>query len=65
MNFEYSSNNRLEFTGNWFIDAGIMGFVRLMEDVYGFSISELRELVKNNEKKSTTAFFPLHTSTVN
>ena len=25
---------RLEFTGNWFIDAGILGFVNLMEEVY-------------------------------
>ena len=23
----------LEFTGNWFIDAGILGFVNLMEEV--------------------------------
>lgn len=25
----------LQFTGNWFIDAGILGFVNLMEEVYG------------------------------
>jgi len=25
----------LEFTGNWFIDLGILGFVNLMEEVYG------------------------------
>jgi len=24
---------KLKFTGNWFIDAGILGFVRLMEEV--------------------------------
>ena len=29
------NNNKLEFTGNWFIDAGILGFVNLMEEVYG------------------------------
>ncbi|NPA74607.1 MAG: hypothetical protein GXO25_00825, partial [Euryarchaeota archaeon] len=29
------SENTLEFTGNWFIDAGILGFVNLMEEVYG------------------------------
>lgn len=28
-------SEELKFTGNWFIDAGILGFVRLMEDVYG------------------------------
>ena len=27
--------NVLEFTGNWFVDAGILGFVNLMEEVYG------------------------------
>jgi len=26
----------LQFTGNWFIDAGILGFVNLMEEVYKF-----------------------------
>jgi len=26
------SEANLEFTGNWFIDAGILGFVNLMED---------------------------------
>ena len=25
----------LTFTGNWFIDAGILGFVNLMGKVYG------------------------------
>lgn len=25
----------LSFTGNWFIDAGVLGFVNLMEEVYG------------------------------
>jgi len=29
------SEANLEFTGNWFIDAGILGFVNLMEEVYG------------------------------
>ena len=26
-------NTLLEFTGNWFIDAGILGFVNLMEEI--------------------------------
>ncbi len=30
-----SNKSNLEFTGNWFIDAGILGFVNLMEEVYG------------------------------
>lgn len=28
----------LQFTGNWFIDAGILGFVNLMEEVYGWDL---------------------------
>ncbi len=27
-----NSETNLEFTGNWFIDAGILGFVNLMEE---------------------------------
>lgn len=27
-------SNELQFTGNWFIGAGILGFVNLMEEVY-------------------------------
>jgi len=30
-----NSHPSLKFTGNWFIDAGILGFVNLMEEVYG------------------------------
>ena len=30
-----SISHELRFTGNWFIDAGILGFVNLMEEVYG------------------------------
>ncbi|MEM3172234.1 MAG: hypothetical protein QXE82_01705 [Candidatus Nitrosotenuis sp.] len=31
-------NTKLQFTGNWLIDAGILGFVNLMEDVYGWDL---------------------------
>jgi len=31
-------NSVLELTGNWFIDAGILGFVNLMEEVYGWDL---------------------------
>jgi len=27
-------NPEIQFTGNWFIDAGILGFIQVMEDVY-------------------------------
>jgi len=50
---EYSSGfNELQFTGNWFIDAGILGFVNLMEEVYGWDLEELQKIVVRipNEK---------------
>jgi len=31
----------LRFTGNWFIDAGILGFVNLMEEVYGWDLKKI------------------------
>ncbi|GEM_PF-3795685 len=37
----YAEAKPLEFTGNWFIDAGILGFVNLMEEVYGWDLDEL------------------------
>jgi len=33
-----TSTTELKFTGNWFIDAGILGFVNLMEEVYGWDL---------------------------
>jgi len=42
--------NELQFTGNWFIDAGILGFVNLMEEVYDWDLGELRDkLGKDSE----------------
>jgi len=40
---QYNENmqNQLAFTGNWFIDAGILGFVNLMEEVYGWDLNEI------------------------
>jgi len=36
----------LQFTGNWFIDAGILGFVNLMEEVYGWDLEELQKKIE-------------------
>ena len=49
---EASADNELRFTGNWFIDAGILGFVNLMEEVYGWDLKELQKIVVKipNEK---------------
>lgn len=43
--------SRLNFTGNWFIDVGILGFINLMEEVYGWNLEKLEEeLVKSQER---------------
>jgi len=39
-------NHQIDFTGNWFIDIGILGFINLMEDVTE------RKLKKMNWKDS-------------
>jgi len=36
-----SNKSNLGFTGNWFIDAGILGFVNLMEEVYGWNLNKI------------------------
>ena len=52
---ESSNNpNKLQFTGNWFIDAGILGFVNLMEEVYGW---DLKELQKESEKRAKAVYY--------
>lgn len=49
MNFEFREESGLEFTGNWFIDSGILGFVRLLEDIYGIDLHEIREMARRRE----------------
>jgi len=49
----------LQFTGNWFIDAGILGFVNLMEEVYGWDLEELQERIKENEDIVYYGYFPI------
>ncbi|MDI6882217.1 MAG: hypothetical protein QMC86_05210 [Methanothermobacter sp.] len=44
MKYEFKGSSDLEFTGNWFVDSGILGFILILEDIYGFSISEVMEL---------------------
>lgn len=55
---KYYSNtsNILKFTGSWFIDAGILGFVNLMEEVYGW---ELEKLLKKDTKLLYYWYFPI------
>jgi len=48
----------LRFTGNWFIDAGILGFVNLMGEVYEFKDNNtLLTLPTTNPEKTLDAFY--------
>ncbi|MEM3896389.1 MAG: hypothetical protein QW763_03885 [Archaeoglobaceae archaeon] len=49
----------LEFTGNWFIDAGILGFVNLMEEIYGWDLEELQERILKEPEVVYYGYFPL------
>jgi len=49
----------LQFTGNWLIDAGILGFVNLMEEVYGWDLDELEVIVSNDSNRLLYWFFPI------
>ncbi|NJE46308.1 hypothetical protein E3E35_02530 [Thermococcus sp. GR7] len=53
------SGEELKFTGNWFIDAGILGFVNLMEEVYGWDLEELQRRIKEEPEKVYYGYFPL------
>ncbi|MEM0492606.1 MAG: hypothetical protein QXS02_01410 [Candidatus Thermoplasmatota archaeon] len=53
-----SENKPLEFTGNWFIDAGILGFVNLMEGVYGWDLEKLKEMIAKEPEKIYYGYFP-------
>ena len=52
-----TSKELLEFTGNWFIDAGILGFVKLMEEVYDWDLKELQERIRKEPKKVYYGYF--------
>jgi len=59
-NFSSNDNaaHELQFTGNWFIDAGILGFVNLMEEVYGWDLEELRERIRKEPEVVYYGYFP-------
>ena len=48
----------LQFTGNWFIDAGILGFVNLMEEVYGWDLEELQRRIQEEAETVYYGYFP-------
>ena len=49
--------NILEFTGNWFFDLGILGFVNLMEEVYDWNLETLKEKIRDLNKNEINALF--------
>jgi len=53
-----SNKSNLELTGNWFIDAGILGFVNLMEEVYGWDLNTLQKKIKEDEELIYYEYFP-------
>jgi len=52
-------HDHIDFTGNWFMDIGILGFINLMEEVYGWNLEELRNKIKNEPEKVYYGYFPL------
>jgi len=48
----------LKFTGNWFFDVGILGFVNLMEGVYGWDLKTLQEKINEDKEKVYYGYFP-------
>jgi len=59
VNDKNMDNTKLEFTGNWFIDAGMLGFVNLMEEVYGWDLAELNQRISDNKDLVYYGYFPL------
>ena len=57
-NSEGNVAHELRFTGNWFIDAGILGFVNLMKEVYGWDLEELQRRIKENPELVYYGYFP-------
>ena len=58
-------NSFLEFTGNWFIDAGILGFVNLMEEVYKYDLNNIinYDFSKENFYKAYFLYYIKNVST--
>lgn len=48
----------LEFTGNWFLDAGILGFINLMEEFYGWNLDELKKRIRKEYNNVYYGYFP-------
>jgi len=49
----------LTFTGNWYIDAGIVGFIKVLNWMYGWELEEVEKKVKENPVRLYYGYFPL------
>lgn len=52
------SESSLQFTGNWIIDLGMLGFFNLLEEIYGWNILETQKRIKENEEIVYYGIFP-------
>ncbi len=50
--------SKLKFTGNWFFDAGVLGFVNLMEEVYGWGLDEIERRIRDEPINVYYGYFP-------
>ncbi|MEM4361123.1 MAG: hypothetical protein QXV83_03205 [Candidatus Anstonellaceae archaeon] len=48
----------LELTGNWYADGGIIGFINIMENTYGWDLKTLKKKIENEEEKVYYGYFP-------
>jgi len=48
----------LEFSGNWYVDIGILGFVKLMKEVYCWDLEKLKEMISRDHEKVYYGYFP-------
>ncbi|MEM4158506.1 MAG: hypothetical protein QXH71_02090 [Candidatus Anstonellaceae archaeon] len=48
----------LELTGNWYEDGGIIGFIKIMENTYGWDLKTLKKKIENEEEKVYYGYFP-------
>jgi CRISPR-associated protein Cst1 len=49
----------LQFTGSWFIDAGILGFINLLKKVYGWDLDQVRKNFKEQFEIVLYGYFPI------
>jgi CRISPR-associated protein Cst1 len=49
----------LTFTGNWYIDAGIVGFIKVLNWMYGWELEEVEKKVKEDPVRLYYGYFPL------